>query len=283
MYHSSRSARDRDRLRQEVLEGLGWVLYRIWSTDWFRSPNREIERLLSAIKQALAEGVARPDPAPRAISTESVGDIEGLGPTVGEQEKKGTDARQSVQAFYEDLSEPYQEYELRVPRTRDLVDMPERELLDMVAAVVRYEAPIHTEEVARRVREAFGLERTGRRILETISGGLQTLARQGAVAREGEFWSPPNIARQKPRSRRDAALPLRRPDRIAAQEYRLAINAVLRGSVAASKSELTAGVARVLGFDRTGNGLDHAISDQIDWMIGTGEIADTGGRLEIAR
>jgi hypothetical protein len=43
-----------------------------------------------------------------------------------------------------------------------------------------------------------------------------------------------------------------------------AINAVLRGSVAASKSELTASVARVLGFDRTGNHLDRAISDQIE-------------------
>lgn len=61
-----------------------------------------------------------------------------------------------------------------------------------------------------------------------------------------------------------------------------AINAVLRGSVAASKSELTASVARVLGFDRTGNDLDRAISDQIDW-IQTAEIADIGGRLEITR
>jgi len=37
-YHSSRSARDRDRLREEVLNRLGWDLYRIWSTDWFRDP-----------------------------------------------------------------------------------------------------------------------------------------------------------------------------------------------------------------------------------------------------
>ena len=52
---------------------------------------------------------------------------------------------------------------------------------------------------------------------------------------------------------------------------------------AASKSELNASVARVLGFDRTGNDLDRAISDQIDWMIQTAEIADIGGRLEITR
>ena len=62
------------------------------------------------------------------------------------------------------------------------------------------------------------------------------------VVREDEFWLSANVVRQKPRNRRYAALSLRRPDRIAAEEYRLAINAVLRGSVAASKSELTASV-----------------------------------------
>jgi hypothetical protein len=54
-YHSSRSARDRDRLRQEVLEGLGWNLYRIWSTDWFEDPRRETEKLRSAIQARLAD------------------------------------------------------------------------------------------------------------------------------------------------------------------------------------------------------------------------------------
>ncbi|HUG13439.1 MAG TPA: DUF4011 domain-containing protein, partial [Thermomicrobiales bacterium] len=41
-YHSARSARDRDRLRQQVLEGLGWRFHRVWSTDWFRNPEREL-------------------------------------------------------------------------------------------------------------------------------------------------------------------------------------------------------------------------------------------------
>ena len=54
-YHSSKSSRDRDRLRQEVLEGLGWRLHRIWSTDWFRNPRKEIELLKEAIDLALAD------------------------------------------------------------------------------------------------------------------------------------------------------------------------------------------------------------------------------------
>jgi very-short-patch-repair endonuclease len=51
-YHSSFSARDRDRLRQQVLEGLGWKIHRIWSTDWFRDPRTQIERLHAAIRAA---------------------------------------------------------------------------------------------------------------------------------------------------------------------------------------------------------------------------------------
>jgi len=44
-YHAAKSARDRDSLRQEVLEGLGWRLYRIWSTDWFSDAKGELEKL----------------------------------------------------------------------------------------------------------------------------------------------------------------------------------------------------------------------------------------------
>ncbi|WP_080654903.1 DUF4011 domain-containing protein [Bradyrhizobium japonicum] len=53
-YHSAKSARDRDRLRQEILEGLGWKLHRIWSTDWFNNPRQEAEKLRAAIANQLA-------------------------------------------------------------------------------------------------------------------------------------------------------------------------------------------------------------------------------------
>jgi very-short-patch-repair endonuclease len=48
-YHSARSVRDRDRLRQEVLERLNWTIYRIWSTDWFRNPRAEFQKLATVL------------------------------------------------------------------------------------------------------------------------------------------------------------------------------------------------------------------------------------------
>lgn len=55
MYHSALSARDRDRLRQDVLEHRGWKIHRIWSTDWFNNREAEIRRLLQSIEQCLEE------------------------------------------------------------------------------------------------------------------------------------------------------------------------------------------------------------------------------------
>ena len=52
-YHSAPTARDRDRLRQQVLESLGWRFHRIWSTDWFTRREEEIERAVAAYEAAL--------------------------------------------------------------------------------------------------------------------------------------------------------------------------------------------------------------------------------------
>lgn len=45
-YHSAKSARDRDRLRQDILESLGWKIRRIWSTDWFKNPQAQIQPII---------------------------------------------------------------------------------------------------------------------------------------------------------------------------------------------------------------------------------------------
>ena len=53
-YHSSPTARDRDRLRQQQLESLGWKFHRIWSTDWFMRKDEEVSRALAAYENAIA-------------------------------------------------------------------------------------------------------------------------------------------------------------------------------------------------------------------------------------
>jgi very-short-patch-repair endonuclease len=63
-YHSSYTARDRDRLRQQQLQNLGWTFHRIWSTDWFMRKAEEVDRAVQAFHKAVA---ASDSPQPRAM------------------------------------------------------------------------------------------------------------------------------------------------------------------------------------------------------------------------
>ncbi len=57
-YHSAKSARDRDRLRQSVLEQLGWRIRRIWSVDWFRNARLQLETILQELATLRTEPAA---------------------------------------------------------------------------------------------------------------------------------------------------------------------------------------------------------------------------------
>ena len=75
-YHSSNSARDRDRIRQTILESLGWKdrIWRIWSTDWFYNPRRESERLFAFLEER--REAARLDPFQEIDFDEDANEIE---------------------------------------------------------------------------------------------------------------------------------------------------------------------------------------------------------------
>jgi very-short-patch-repair endonuclease len=49
MYRSAKTTRDRERLRREVLESLGWKVHRIWARDWIRNYQEELEKVIKLI------------------------------------------------------------------------------------------------------------------------------------------------------------------------------------------------------------------------------------------
>lgn len=57
-YHSAKSVRDRDRLRQTILERLGWRIRRIWSTDWFKNPHAELQPIVRELNALKTERIA---------------------------------------------------------------------------------------------------------------------------------------------------------------------------------------------------------------------------------
>lgn len=262
-YHSARSARDRDRLRHQVLVNLGWRLHRIWSTDWFRNPKREIDRLLLAIEDAGASAPPVPVASPKGAQASEMRDEAPTEPS---------------QPAVSELP-PYQECCPEVPSHRELLQLGRVEMASIAAFVAKAEGPIHAEEVARRIRGAFGLERTGSRILNAVTQALRAAERQGEVISEEGFWSAPERTHPLPRHRRHAALSLRRSDRIAPHEYRLAILQVVEAAVGIDRKDLIIETARLLGFDRTGTDLQAAIDKQIEVLLPADRIRSANGHI----
>src|SRR5690606_22149837 len=88
-YHSARSARDRDRLRESVLRNLGWNMERIWSIDWRMNSAQCINRLeqrLAAIQQSSTVSTTLKSDAPLAsndMGETVVAAVESPAPAIG--------------------------------------------------------------------------------------------------------------------------------------------------------------------------------------------------------
>jgi very-short-patch-repair endonuclease len=275
-YHSARSARDRDRLRQEVLEGLGWRLHRIWSTDWFRNAKREGDKLVDLIREASERqrtSILELENSPKVDAVSEEPAEESAAPSASDIEDEVVDPDHPSNV------DDYEECALAVPVRRSLLDLSKSEVARLSQVVVEAEGPVHTEEVARRIREAFGLQKTGSRILTHVKDSLILLSRNETLARDGDFWFVPTRPVLVIRNRRKAALSLRKAVMIAPAEYRLAISTALNEAVALSHDELIIQTARLFGFDRTGSDLKQEIERQVDALIRAGTITDNGDRL----
>lgn len=243
-YHSALWARERDRLRQDVLEGLSWRFHRVWSTDWFHRRQAEIDRLRAALEEAaLSEG---PD--------YTGANRDGLLPV----EEKAEDARpaETVLPPPPELAAPaYEVSSYTVRASCEPHEAPVPMLADLVTKIVRAEGPIHRDLVARRVAEAFGKARTGKRIRDATDRALGRAMLSGAIVPDGEFVMAPAQREDPPvrdRSGKDAPT-------IAAHlppvEIRAAAARVVAESGEMPREELIVSTARLLGFARVGQDL----------------------------
>lgn len=157
-YHSSKTARDRDRIRQNVLENLGWNIVRIWSTDWIRNPDRQIERVLAVFERTSAIH-ASPD-ADRKSTADA--DLEDLIPRI-ELPQNATG-----------------------PVFNAIKDVPESHLRETFQRIVKRGGAIDLEGLIQQTSRALGFARTGKQIRQRLEGTLNDLLQIGDLRWVGE-------------------------------------------------------------------------------------------------
>jgi very-short-patch-repair endonuclease len=175
-YHSGATARDRDRLRQYVLEGLGWELFRIWSTDWWLNPQEPVRKLEARLAQLLDAAKSDTDDG---SETDILHDIIEIA-EVGEMRDGPEIVQQNLPVKFAGLapsiasgSDGFTRYSTTALEQIEGRDFYAHSSMDMLrsqlVALINAEGPVADHVVFRRIARAWGLAKTGRRMHELLS------------------------------------------------------------------------------------------------------------------
>lgn len=261
-YHSALWARERDRLRQDVLEHLGWKFHRIWSTDWFYRRPQELDRLKNILQVAtedLEDGIHVQGANTNDRLPDLLFDVE----TSSENEKPPIEVVQPPVLS----GQPYERAIFSVSSTVEPHEATIATLADITLRIVQTEGPIHQDEVARRVASVFGKEKAGRRIVEITKKALHHSLNgpdEACLFENGSFWfTAPQLENTPVRNRADASASLQKSDMLPPMEIEAAIKMVIAESGLASEADIVRATARLFGFERVGTGLKAVIQAEI--------------------
>jgi len=264
-YHSAHTARDRDRIRQQVLENLGWRLHRIWAPDFLTRREAEVKRLMDAIEQARISKSTLDqmavDEKPELIVT----DI------------SATPPRSS-------WTIPYKAFvpDFRPPWNVDFNDPYAHKLLsDLLKQIVENEGPLHIDVAAHRVAAAWGHQRIGPRMRETVHGILRTSSIRSSLNQRGNFLWPKRVGFELRVRTPEPGDPrtIRSVSEIPPEEIELAYEKILEEALSMPRNALIIQVARVLGVERLSSESQIQLEEILDKLLSKHKIVERNGRL----
>ena len=244
-YHSAPAARDRDRLRDQILTGLGWRLHRIWGTAWYRDRGTEEARLRAAIEEAIA--------APLNERTKKAPIIE----------RPIVETEQAEMGAAPTWTTPY-----RVAPVCELPHWVEPgeygnhlHMVEAIETLVRHEEPIHLDVVYERLRKWWNIGHIG----SNIRNNVNLAVKRANVVRDGDFLTL--TAGEVTQVRTPTENAARKAQHVHLEELGMAAILTIRDVGAVSRPELAQTVARVFGWSRTGLHVDQRVNEAIDLIV----------------
>lgn len=268
-YWSSEVTRDRDRLRLQVLEGLGWHLIRIWSAEWFQHPVSCTKILLDF----LAEPQRPPEPAvlPKNTETETETENEAASPSLEKEEP----ATVKPPVYAKVKIEPYVFCtECDLAKYHQFKSVPDPVLTTAIMQIISVEGPVSLNVLYARIKELGRVPKMTPAIKNKITALLteEVQADRLTVDEEG-FYSVPLkeiAARERPAKWSCDDVPL--------SEIGRAAEVILGKQFATPKSDLIRQTALVLGFKLTAQ-VKSRVENGIDAAITAGTILIEGDKL----
>jgi very-short-patch-repair endonuclease/DNA polymerase III delta prime subunit len=276
-YHSSRTARDRDLLREQILRRMGWRIHRVWSTEWFHDPDGAILSILESLQQAEATPPEELLEVPVAETRDNTDEREPQQPRGDSRPDRG----QAPPTRRYSTGEPYRKFRAESEwRDTNLLLRPVNvpKLAELVTAIANVEGPIHERLIVDRLKEVFGIDRishdstTAVNITRAINLAISdNRLRQG---RNGWFLSKAGVPLAHFRLPNDGVE--RDVDQIAAEEIELAVLHLVEDQFGVQRERLPRAVAKLLGFRQLRADGAKLIHEIIDGLVERGLLRTSG-------
>ncbi len=260
-YHSSRNARDRDSLRQRILENMGWKFYRIWSTDWYRNNTVEKERLLKAARDAVQFAVDPEEKPLRSVPEETRIQAEDI------QDRFVTQVQENKSAF--------PEYK-QLDAISILYKYPANSFQSAIREILEAEAPLSEEYLLKRIVSYFDREKVTKVVHDEFESKMQRCTNIGIIRRNGFLYlqGRNDFALRVPGDRREIKY-------IAVEELAIGFYMLIKQNVTATKEGLYKTMTNLLGFNRTGDTIYERYDSALRILKSSGGIIEEDDVLKI--
>ena len=129
------------------------------------------------------------------------------------------------------------------------------------------ESPVHEDVAMRRVTNAAGVSRRGRRIQKALQKGIRYAARKGWIKKKRHLLLLPDQDKMPVRDRTNLDGRERDIEYVPGPEIAVAARQIVEVSFGIDKDELVQQVGRQLGFGRVGSKIQDRIGSIIDTML----------------
>lgn len=275
-YHSARTARERDRLRQTVLEDIGWKIYRIWSTDWIKDPKTEGNKLLEAVKMAMSNykmGSINANSRSRFETTK-----EDPTPYKDSYILVETDKDQKDEKTENPYNFSYYE-ETDVYKNTRITNDDTQYLSEVIEYVVELECPIHYDLLCKRVATLFGNQKATVKVRNSVDYVLGKNLKD-VVHKKGDFCWHKNTKEIQVKIPSPAG-ESRAINYISNEELAEAMFVIAQKSFGIPKSDLYVVTARVFGFNRTGGNITQSMEKTCSYLIESGRFKEVDGKIVV--
>jgi len=281
---TSKTIRDNERTREDVLQKLGWTTMRVWSIEWYKNPDRVFKKILDKIE------------------------------CIKKEKKTKNNHNVPQKSISSDISLPHDDHEFFLKRERETTNYPdfpkyelftaedfeqliEKEEADITVQaisdkILEKEAPVAFNQFFKRLSAMYDYLKVNQSINPEIFDDFTTkkdnLSRAEIIKIVETIGNGYELVDDFLIKRDQKIVPRRREDynnteieNVYSKEREAFILSIIDQAAFLTPDDLISEIARHLGFSRTGERISAVLSEDINRLITAGRISTSDGKLTV--